>query len=461
MTREEDLIRATTSAIASTVSDVPPLRLAPATADPAEAARFMRGARGARRLRGWLAPVTAAAVVLVIAAALVIIRDIPNGRVVPPTTSASPSTAGVPKYYVMVDQGGDAGKADGLLVGDTFTGKTVARVAPPQGGTFAAVTGAADDRTFVAYTTGYPQRTARGARQNATWYLITLAPGSSSPARLTRLSIPATMNVGYIESVALSNDGRELAVAYVPNSRISLRIYSMATGQLLNSWSTSNSKPPAVGLFADGFLSNTTLSWVDDDRALAFATSTDIRKPKLLQSRNDEAVRVLDVTARGGDLIADSRVVWSRQDTPFIAFYTRPVCNTQGGSTVPTLAANGKTVVCAGIAGITHQHKKTPKQRSQVRLVWLGFSASAPSVARTLYQVTAYVTGQDLANTSDLRWTDASGSSMIIDWSVGSSGPGPSPTVHFGLVRNGTFTPLPTPPGTGFYALFNQANIAW
>jgi hypothetical protein len=462
MTREEDLVRATASAIAETVRDVPPLRLRPA--DDERTASAPRSRR-AHRLRGWLAPVAAAAAVLALAVSLVIIRDLPNGRVVPATGPTSAFTGGVPEYYVKLNGNGTSGTANGLLIGDTFTGAQLAAIAPPQGFTFLAVTGAGDDRTFVAEATGFRPGTAAGGRQPATWYLLTLAPGSSSPARLTRLPLPATMPSGSIKSVALSQDGRELALAYVPNTRISLRIYSVATGKLLNSWSASDSKPPAIGLFANGFLSNTSLSWVDDDRALAFATSTDNRKPAE-QDLVDRAVRVLDVTARGGDLIADSRVVWSRTDTSIIANYTRPVCNAQEGSTVPFLTADGKTVVCAAIASLTVQpqrttQQRTTQQRTELRLVWLGFSLSAPEAARALYQFTASVNGQGLVSTSDVRWVNASGSAMIVDWAAGSGGPNSPPPAHFGVVHDGRFTPLPSPPGSNFYTLVNRAAIAW
>jgi hypothetical protein len=408
-------------------------------------------------------PLAAGVAVIALAISLVVIKDLPNGRVASPATTATPSTGDAPEYYVMLHQIGKSGQAVGLLVGDTFTGKEVATIAPPPGGTFMAVTGAANDRTFVVAATGYPQDTARGTRQNATWYLLTLAPGSSSPARLTRLSIPATEAAGYIESVALSQDGRELAVAAVPGNRISLRIYSVATGKVLNSWSTSTGKFPATGLFQQGYLSNSTLNWVDDDHALAFATDTSIQRKQLRQDLDIQAVRVLDVTSRGGDLIADSRVVWSRQDSPFIAFYTRPVCNANpsAGGTVPFLTANGKTVVCAAVAGLTVQHQGTQNQRGQLRLAWLAFSTSTPQAARAVYQVSADLNGRGLENISDARWADGSGSTMIIDWAVGSTGQKAQSITHFGLVRNGTFIPLPTPPDTNLDTLFSQADIAW
>ncbi len=101
MSREEDLIRSTTHAIASTVREVPALRLEEAPDELRYPARAPRRGRG--RPRGWLswgAPLTAAAVVVVLAIALVIVRDMPNGSKVPanPATSAGPG--GVPRYYV-------------------------------------------------------------------------------------------------------------------------------------------------------------------------------------------------------------------------------------------------------------------------------------------------------------------------------------------------------------------------
>ena len=42
------------------------------------------------------------------------------------------------------------------------------------------------------------------------WYLLRIAPGTSTPARLTRLPVPGLTNV---TAIALSQSGAELAVA--------------------------------------------------------------------------------------------------------------------------------------------------------------------------------------------------------------------------------------------------------
>jgi DNA-directed RNA polymerase specialized sigma24 family protein len=139
MTEPEDLVRSTTRAIAGTVRDVPPLRLAPAVDDLRS---FAPRARRWRRLRGWLAPVTTAAAVLAVAVSVVIIRDISNGPVVPPAASASALTV-PPRYYVAIPGAGtgwypDAATAskqsfprNDLVVGDTATGKRLATIASP------------------------------------------------------------------------------------------------------------------------------------------------------------------------------------------------------------------------------------------------------------------------------------------------------------------------------------------
>jgi hypothetical protein len=94
----EEKIRAATRAEAATLRELGPLRLPPAPGElpGPEAARTRRQ----RRLRPWIAPVTAAAAVIALAISLVIVRDIPNGRGVPParpvpaTTSATAAGTG-------------------------------------------------------------------------------------------------------------------------------------------------------------------------------------------------------------------------------------------------------------------------------------------------------------------------------------------------------------------------------
>ena len=119
--------------------------------------------------------------------------------------------------------------------------------------------------------------------------------------------------------MALSASGAELAMALTPAqpglpARV-LQIYSVTTGKLERTWSTSD-KTAFAGSFATvpGMAATTPLTWVDDDRALAFPLS---RSPG--QERKEathETVRLLDMSAGGSDLIADSRVIWTESSQP-------------------------------------------------------------------------------------------------------------------------------------------------
>jgi len=477
MTRVEDLVRSTTTAIASTVRDVPPLRLSLTEGDVLESPRSTSRAHWAHRARrlpilrppifpppARLAPAAAAAAVLVLALTLVIIRDLPNGRAVPPAAPASTSTDGVPKYYVAPETACKTCQSTNLVVGETLTGTKLATFSPPDGTTFAAASAAADDRTFVVDTVEFPTTTEA---QHVTWYLLKITPDSSSPARLTRLPIPATPTDASVGAIALSASGRELAVAFQVRSATTattvLRIYSVATGKLLHSWSTDQNATlfrfsPYVQ--SNKYVqSNNQLNWVDGDRALSFATGTIHGKPTA-PTAVDFALRTLDVTASGGDLIRDSRVVWSwstgRQETD-------PSCAD------PHLTASGKTVVCS-VLTVSPTGVSSGKARYTWQLAWLAYEISAPKAAAgtLLYMYTAYSTGPETGlssstlrlSSSSVQWADASGSTVIVGWSVA------SPVMHFGVVTQGKLIPLPSLPGITLDILPNTTlldtlPIAW
>ena len=298
MTRAEDLVRSTTRAIASTVHDVPPLRLELAPDELRSAGQDLprprpRAGGWPGRWRPWLAPVTAAVAVVAVALALVIVKDTPNGPVVPRGTHTNapvpegvhtnaPVPEGVPEYYVAWMQ------ADRpyLVVGDTGTGATVATVMSPAGVFLTDVYGtAADDRTFVV--TG---DRARGASTGTQWYLLRIAPGSRTPAVLTPLPVPVRQAPA---GVALSPDGTKLAVA-LPGAPAVLRVYTVATGALLRTWSAPAGQIMPARLASDSWkFTGTVLRWFADGRALAFTW-------------NATEIRELDATAPDGNLLARS-----------------------------------------------------------------------------------------------------------------------------------------------------------
>src|SRR6185437_1816756 len=194
MSREEELVRSTTRAIASAVREVPPLRLELAGGEPRPAGRAPRHPRGRRRAGGrrdwwsWGAPLAAAAVVVALAVALVTVRNMPNEGAASQNPAAS---AGVPRYYVAFKQfAGDMNspvQRNDIVVGDSLTGKTLATLAPPARTAFGSVTAAADDRTFVVFgvtsSAGwFPTLAANPAKRavlTGSWYEVRLDPGAA------------------------------------------------------------------------------------------------------------------------------------------------------------------------------------------------------------------------------------------------------------------------------------------
>jgi hypothetical protein len=146
---------------AGRLREVRPLRLEPAPYRRAASARPRRAL-----LRwAWLAPVTAAALVIAVAIALATVRTQQNGPAVPALPQSSAARTTVPEYYALLYAPGGLTtnrrwNPDSVLIGDTVTGKTLATLAPATGTSFAAITAAADDRTFVVATSAGRRRPA-------------------------------------------------------------------------------------------------------------------------------------------------------------------------------------------------------------------------------------------------------------------------------------------------------------
>ncbi len=460
---EADLAEETARAmreLAGTVTDAPPLRLAERSGT-----RLPR-LSAPRRWTLWAVPLAAAAAVIALAVALVVVKDLPSGRAPRPTVPTRPSATGVPSYYVapQIVCPKDKCVPTSLVVGATLTGARLGTLSPPPGATFEAVSAAADDRTFVADTVGFPVRATAG--QHVTWYLITIAPGSSTPVRSTRLLIQAGPAGAYVQSIALSASGRELAVAYHLGSRSPgatvLRTYSITAGRLLHSWSTN--ADVQLGAFGFGYIPgaqfNNELSWIDGDRAITFTTTPSLSQTNGGTQTQSTDVRVLDVNARGDDLLADSQVVWSIPDHPG----KTPAPTWCGWEPNPSLTANGKTVLCTSLTSNPIGTGKNARERWQ--MTWLTFQKSDPKVVRTAYTATADESADEAGITGGVLWADPSGSTMIIVWSKGvtNTGVAVEKTPHFGILRNGRLTQLPLPsigPLAQSTLLDVSPNIAW
>lgn len=424
MTTTEDAVRAATRAYGETVTEIRPLDLT----RPVAGTRPHRP----RRFPTWVAPVTAAAAVIALALSLVLITDIPNGPVVPAKRPATASGA-VPRYYADPVAAGKNSWSD-LVIGDLFTGARLATIAPPAGSTFANVTGAGDDRTFVADT--MPARHL-GKPSAVTWYLVRISPGAAPGYQMSRLSLP-DMHSWTIEGVALSASGDELAMALTPaqpglSTRV-LQIYAIATGQLLRTWSTTD-----TAVFASPFVNppgmaaTTPMYWVDGDRALAFPAQH-VPTAGTQGEEGPATERLLDVTASGGDLIADSRVIW-----------TAPTAGQAAGSGCGQevslmVTPDAKTVVCGAVSFVTLGGSGN-NTRERVTFRWLAYSVQTRRI-RTLYQVTVE-TPTAVGASIAVLWASPSADTVIVDWGVAKN---TEPPGNLGLVSHGTFTPLPAVP---------------
>jgi hypothetical protein len=421
--------------LARTVTEAPPLRL---TADAAglAPARPRRRPPGPRFRWSWGAPLLAAVTVMALAIGLVTVKDLPNGRVAPRVTSTAVPKAELPEYYVALrPASGRAGAPDGLVVGDTRTGKTVAVVAPPAGTTIKSVSAAADDRTFAVIV-----GPVGGGWTSDPFYLLTIAPDSSPAARLTKLSVgPLT---GVVVAAALSPSGKELAVAmggFFPGGGDDrdLVVYSVTTGEPVNDWSTTYTTvivPSSVvaNVNVSDFTQYPALSWIDDGRAIAFPELT---KTGTLYSFD---VRSISLTVAGGDLMAYSTVIANLGSSPKS---TGPC-----GTVFPVLSGNGTTLFCLMSGGPDgHTSPATVRWVLEWRPVQTRLANGAE------WRSFAYVKIIGVPAGSTVRpatvWASSTGTTLLIEWSVVTSRGGTS--VRFGEAVQGknawTYTPLPAP----------------
>jgi hypothetical protein len=459
----EDGARAAMQAVAGSIADAPPLRLDPArlalprTAEAREAderalrtlppaakrpARVRQSTGRIRRHQAWLAPLAAAAVVVAVALSLVLVRIHPNARVVPPSAPVFVPAGSVPRYFVELDpMGSGANASNGLLIADTYTGKTLASVAPPAGLTFQSVSAASDDRTFVLFATP-----AATNWSTDSWYELRIAPGSAHPATLTRLPV---RSLPYALAMAVSGSGRELAVVSTgaePTQPDVLSIYSLATGGLLHSWFTPHGSRvlPDLAWNVSGPLAVwPILTWVNDDRAIIFPGQPSGN----LQSWT---VRQLDVSAKGSSLAADSPIVWTDQTD-------RSQRDKYGCDLDNPLAVSpdGQTFVCPS---------GTSEANGERLMKWLVYPSGVNPRGRVLYQTESNMgTGSSgynsgLSDNDVVLWTNQSGSTLIVLWYRIAANE--VTTTHFGVISNGRFFPLPAALITD-PTFFSPMSIAW
>jgi hypothetical protein len=326
----------------------------------------------------------------------------------------------VPPYYVLISD-------TSATVRATATGAVLTTV--PTRIPFAGVTGTADGRMFVLDA----QRQVIGPTvvwpDQPVFYSLRLTP-SGGEASYTRLAIPAVPKGMVVAGLALSADGSKLAIAMdtgldVPRELLEIRIYTLATGAV-RTWTAqgSNDSEAPFGFTGSGTDGSESISWTANAKTLAIDWG---------QGQALIGVRLLNTTASGDSLIADSR----------LAVVLGP--GNPAGSPVNTkdhvsecvtddiISADGSSIIC-GYATTIEGPSSTETTTGFVR-----YSTSTGKIAGVtgVYQFAGQSAG-DIA----LYWVSLMGN-VVIGSNLTPSGVGTS------VINGDRFTPLPGPAGPG------------
>jgi hypothetical protein len=405
----EDQLRAAGRDITESVRELPRLTL------PSQGPRRVARERRPRRWRAVLVPLTAAVAVLAVAIVLVAVRNLDTSRPTRPATTALGATAAVPRYYLALTSVMSPSPRK-AVVGDSRTSRVLATISPPHGGSFSGVTAAADDRTFLLDDQLRITQPAGQPLSDSVWYLLRVTPGAAHPAALSRL-LRFSPGPGTVLGVALSPDGRELALMVQSAAGVGLRIYSVATEKTLHWWTTPNE----LGSDIPGMGENTlSLAWTPDGRDLTFTDT-----PQTITGGPQvEDVRRLSVANSGRDLLADSQVIFRLPwPSPFMC-------------TNALVTAGGGSVVC----GTNSQYVSTPT-RACVR-ARLDFVRYTLAIGKLTTRVLATHVGPCAEQAATALWVAPSGKTTIGLLWTGRAGTSLDITDTLGLVANGRFTPL-------------------
>jgi len=410
MTPLENKLRAAFRETADEIpAAAPPLHLSPQQRAGQHRRHPRWNTRWNTRWHAWAAPLAAAALVMAaVAGSLTVAGSL---RHQPGAAGPSAVPDGVPPYYVALTvpgtytdiyTGGDGTAAE---VRATATGAVLARITVPKPYVqFAAVTAAADDRTFVlvAEEKSNPPASLAPYYQPSRFYLLHFDPasGRASLRALPAAFIPANNEVC---DTALSPDGTLLATdiggGCYQGAR--LHVFDLATGNV-RVW---NGGTPAFGF---GGTNPDALSWTADGKHVAFVGSP------VRPARSE--VRLLDVTAPGSDPLANSK----------------PVCE---------WPALGSGTFFPGWRGV----RVTPDGRTVV-IVEQFVSGTAPARARDRLLKCSAATGQVTTVLSDrntlggywneqVMYTNATGSVLVLT--------GVRKGNTAGILRGDAYTPIP------------------
>jgi hypothetical protein len=264
-----------------------------------------------------------------------------------PTGVPTDAVDGIPPYYVALT-GTAAPYQDhplALTVRNTVTGQILATAAPPAGnGTFSLVAPGSDNTTFLVGAEPWDPNLISAPPNSVSPPPVGLFLARYDPAAgaltLTRLPVPL-VPVNEVEGMAMSPDGRELALAVRPvpsdspldkTGELDLRVYPLYGGTV-RTWSLHGPAAAASG-FVNVPMWNGALSWRPDGHTVAFNW--------IGTSAPGGGLRLLDTAGPGGDLITASRPLITMPEKREL-----PGIDCSGNL---MLAADGHSASCAGTA---------------------------------------------------------------------------------------------------------------
>jgi hypothetical protein len=437
MNTPEDRVRWALRETAEDISatDVPLLRL------PDGPGRS-RLARRWRAWAPWLTPLAAAAAVAAVLAATLALTGGPARPA--HRTSSDALLARAPRYYVaLTGTGPKHGWPRQAEVRVTRTGRTVATIAAPR----------RDDAFVMAAAASGVGRYVLAAEPMTLQYeKVTRPDGSTVPgttvsimsptgpvrfyqlrisssgqvSALSPLPVPGLPAHAVLDGLALTPDGRQLAVATRaggPRPGPEIQVDTLATGAQ-RVWTWPGAQPVEESLGGTG----SALSWAADDRTLAFAQLIDGRYK----------VRLLNTTAPGSSLAASRLALtlnWSGSAHAFS--HGRAVNNNDTFGAL--LTPDGSKIVVATVTQSKHP--------LTAEFAFTEFSAQTGKVVAVLgrWWFIRHWPQQEQA----VLWTNADGSTLIVQAhrpgvTVNPARPGPGPfSVEFGVLHGNRFRPLP------------------
>lgn len=448
MNTQEDRVRQALRETAEDISpmDVPLLRLPD---------RAGRGPRGRRGWPPWLTPLAAAAAVAAVLATTLTLTGGPD-RSSPHRTGQDALLASAPRYYiVLTNTGRNRGWPRQAEVRATRTGQIVATLAAPRpDNAFLMVAAASGVGRYVlaAQRMALEHRKVVGLGGRPVpgktvavqvpagpirFYQLRIS-SSGQVSALSPLPVPALPAGAVLDGLALTPDGRQLAVATRaggPRPGPEIQVDTLATGAQ-RVWTWPGAQPIEESLGGTG----SALSWAADDRTLAFARLID----------GVYKVRLLDTTAPGSSLAASRPALslnWSGRGRRFS--HGRAVNNNDTFGAL--LTPDGSKIV---VATVTQN-----KRPLTAEFAFTEFSARTGKVVAVLgrWWFIRRWPQQDQA----VLWTNADGSTLLVlahrpgvTVSPTSPSAGAVFPIKFGVLHGNRYTPLPGAPRLGQLSSF-------